>query len=111
MAMPFYVGPQESLTGIEKLLLSWVPMSIEKDWKAKLESAYSFMLKYSTVTVCYSFRYMSKLDQNIRLTLLLQYKLKTQYIFYVKWSQKELVWPYLGNKILINVDTYLFLGL
>jgi hypothetical protein len=24
-----------------------VPMNIQKDWKAKLESAYSFMLKYS----------------------------------------------------------------
>ena len=23
-----------------------------KDWKAKLESAYSFMLKYSKITVC-----------------------------------------------------------
>ena len=29
-----------------------VPMNIKKDWKAKLESAYSFMLKYSEITVC-----------------------------------------------------------
>ena len=26
-----------------------------KDWKAKLESAYSFMLKYSEITVCTNF--------------------------------------------------------
>ena len=25
-------------------------MNIQKDWKAKLESAYSFMLKYSKIT-------------------------------------------------------------
>ena len=45
------VGPQESLTEIEKLFLSWVSMNIKKDWKAKLKSAYSFMLKYSKITV------------------------------------------------------------
>ena len=28
-----------------------VPMNIQKDWKATLESAYSFMLKYSKITV------------------------------------------------------------
>ena len=27
-------------------------MNILKDWKAKLESAYSFMLEYSTKTMC-----------------------------------------------------------
>ena len=27
-------------------------MNIQKDWKAKLESAYSFMLNYSKITVC-----------------------------------------------------------
>ena len=27
-------------------------MIIEKDWNAKLEIAYSFMLKYSKITVC-----------------------------------------------------------
>jgi hypothetical protein len=27
-------------------------MNIWKDWKAKLESAYSFMLKYSKITAC-----------------------------------------------------------
>ena len=51
MAMPCQVGPQEFLTGIEKIFLPWVPMNIQKDWKAKLESAYSFMLKYSKITV------------------------------------------------------------
>ena len=25
----------------------------QKDWKAKLESVYSFMLKYSKITVCF----------------------------------------------------------
>ena len=28
-----------------------MPINIKKDWKAKLESAYSFMLKYSKITV------------------------------------------------------------
>ena len=27
-------------------------MNIQKDWKAKLESAYSSMLKYTKITVC-----------------------------------------------------------
>ena len=27
-------------------------MNILKDWKAKLKSAYSFMLKYSKITMC-----------------------------------------------------------
>ena len=39
----------------------------------------------------YSFRSMSKLSQSITLTLLLQYKQKTQYILYVKLNQNELV--------------------
>ena len=51
MAVPCQVGPEESLKGIEKLFLSWVLMNIQKDWKAKLESAYSFMLNYSKITV------------------------------------------------------------
>ena len=46
---------QKYLTGIQKLFLFQVPMNIQKDWKAKLESAYSFMLKYSKITVCQSF--------------------------------------------------------
>ena len=29
----------------------WVTMSIQKDWKAKIESAFSFMFKYSKITV------------------------------------------------------------
>ena len=37
---------------IAKLFLSWVPMNILKDWKAKLESGYSFMLNYSKITAC-----------------------------------------------------------
>ena len=38
---------QKSLTGIQKFLLFQVPMKFQRDWKAELESAYSFMLKYS----------------------------------------------------------------
>ena len=30
---------------------TWMPMNIYKDWKAKWESAYSFMLKYFKITV------------------------------------------------------------
>ena len=45
--------PQKSLTQIIKLLLFRVPMNPYKDWKAKLESASSFMLKYSKITVCH----------------------------------------------------------
>ena len=39
------------IIAFEKLFLFWVPMNIQKDRKAKLESAYSFMLKYSKITV------------------------------------------------------------
>ena len=42
---------QKCIIGFEKFFLFWVPMNIQKDWKAKLESAYSFMLKYSKITV------------------------------------------------------------
>ena len=31
-------------------------MNILKDWKAKLESAYSFMLNFSKITVCISMK-------------------------------------------------------
>ena len=57
MAVPCQVGPKESLTGIKKIFLSWVPINIKKDWKAKLESTYSFMLKYSKITVCTAIRF------------------------------------------------------
>ena len=30
-----------------------MPINIWKNWKAKLESAYSFMLKYFKITVCF----------------------------------------------------------
>ena len=49
--MSYQVGPQESLTGIEKLFLSWVAMNILKASEAKLESGYSFSLEYSKITV------------------------------------------------------------
>ena len=52
MAVPSRVGPQESVTVIEKTFLHWLPMNIYKDWKAKSDSPYFFMLKYSKITVC-----------------------------------------------------------
>ena len=39
------------IIALEKFFLFCVPMNIQKDWKAKLESAYSYMLKYSKITV------------------------------------------------------------
>ena len=42
---------QKCIIAFEKFFLFWVPMNILKDWKAKLESSYSFMLKYSKITV------------------------------------------------------------
>ena len=51
MAMPCQCGPQKCIIAFEKFFLFWVPMNILKDWKAKLESAYPFMLKYSKITV------------------------------------------------------------
>ena len=40
-------------------------MNISKDWMAKLESAYSFMLKYSKITVCTTkqIKYADELDK------------------------------------------------
>ena len=53
MAVPCQCGPQKCIIAFEKFILFWVPMNIQKDWKAKLESAYSFMLKYSkAITLC-----------------------------------------------------------
>ena len=49
--VPCLWGPQKCIIEFEKLFFFWVLMNIEKDWKAKLESAYSFMLKYSKITV------------------------------------------------------------
>ena len=45
---------------VKNYFLSWVSMNISKDRKAKLKSAYSFMLKYSKTTVfelCLVFSY------------------------------------------------------
>ena len=52
MAVPCQCSPQKCIIAFEKSFLFWVRMNIQKDWKAKLESAYSFMLKYSKITVC-----------------------------------------------------------
>ena len=42
---------QNRIIAFEKIFLFWVPMNQNEDWKAKLESAYFFMLKYSKITV------------------------------------------------------------
>ena len=52
MAVPCQCGPQKHIIAFEKFFLFWVSMNIQKDWKANLKSAYSFMLKYSEITVC-----------------------------------------------------------
>ena len=44
--------PQKCIIAFENFFLFWVLMNIQKDWKAKLESVYSFMLKYYKITVC-----------------------------------------------------------
>jgi hypothetical protein len=44
--------PKNSIRAFEKFFLFWVPMNIQKDWKAKLKSYYYFMFKYSRITVC-----------------------------------------------------------
>ena len=36
---------QKVITTFEKLFLFYVPMDIQKDWKPKSESAYSFYVK------------------------------------------------------------------
>ena len=48
------VQPSKINHGISTIhfILLQVSMNIKKDWKAKLESVYSFMLKYSKITVC-----------------------------------------------------------
>ena len=51
MVIPCQCSPQKRIIAFEKSFLFRVPMNIQKDWEAKLESAYSFMLKYSKITV------------------------------------------------------------
>ena len=51
LILGYALGAQKCIIAFEKLFLFWVPMNILKDWTAKLESAYSFMLKYSKITV------------------------------------------------------------
>ena len=65
MAVPCLCGPLKCIIGIENFFLFWVPMNIQKDWKAKLESAYSFMLKYSEITVCNPWLWFEHLDWSI----------------------------------------------
>ena len=45
--------------------LFWVVMNIQKDWNAKLEIAYTFMLKYSKITVCCIYFILPKTDFSI----------------------------------------------
>ena len=53
IAVPCKCSPQKCIIAFEKLFLFLVLMNIWNDWKAKLESAHSFMLKYSKITVWY----------------------------------------------------------
>ena len=46
----------DSICDVRKLFLFWLP--IQKDWKAKLESAYSFMFQFSKITVCLDFIFL-----------------------------------------------------
>ena len=39
-------------------------MNIQKDWKAKLESAYSYTLKYSKITVCIIKQFLAHLKKS-----------------------------------------------
>jgi len=52
---PVRAALKKRIIAFEKLSLFWVPMNTQKDWKAKLESAYSYMLKYSKIPVCIVF--------------------------------------------------------
>ena len=47
MAVPCQCGPQKHIIAFEKKNA----LGADEDWKAKLESAYSFMLNYSKITV------------------------------------------------------------
>ena len=48
MAVPCWCGPQKCIIAFEKIFLFWVPVNrYLQDRKAKLEGAYSFMLKCS----------------------------------------------------------------
>ena len=43
---------EKCVIAFEKFFLFWVAMNILKDREVKLESAYSFVIKYSEITVC-----------------------------------------------------------
>ena len=47
MAVPGQCGPQKCIIAFEKKNV----LGADDDWNVKLESAYSFMLKYSKITV------------------------------------------------------------
>ena len=50
--VPCQCGHQESLTGVRKLFLLWVPMTPQKDCKAKLERPYFFKVQSGKIPVC-----------------------------------------------------------
>ena len=52
MAVPCQCNPQESLAGIQKLFLFWVPINPQKDWKVKLERAHFSKVESGKITVC-----------------------------------------------------------
>ena len=58
---------QKCIIAFKKFFLFWVPMNIKKDRKAKLESAYSFMLKCSKITLCFRMKLVS-IAQNAQQT-------------------------------------------
>ena len=52
MAMHCQFGPQESLTGFQKLFLHRLPVSSYQCWKAKLEQTHFFKVQSGKITVC-----------------------------------------------------------
>ena len=56
---------QKSLTGIQKFFSFQVPSNIQTEWKAKLESAYSFMLKYYKITMWYHSQKLKMIPQSL----------------------------------------------
>ena len=52
MAVPWQCGPQESLAGIQKFFLFWVPINPQKNLKAKLERVHFSRVQSGKISVC-----------------------------------------------------------
>ena len=52
-ATVFSTGTQKVIIQLKNYFGFGFSKNIEKDWKAKLKSAYSFRLKYSKIAVCH----------------------------------------------------------